>query len=205
MYATHVVPQEANAAGVPKAHRLQEYFASASRRLAQICRSTRLLARLKPGGWNAPSRRVLAARRLELPDLHGVPVRPRLLCPQHVATAMLHIARLNGSNRTQPKQMPQVTVGSLPHPLWSPPGSDGPAAQPLQGEARGSAPAMPRRRGPSQGATFAELLQVAWTPEEQQAIAVAVAAVSAQGDRFGQAIRRQKEREMKRLLHNRTA
>ncbi|CAK0887534.1 unnamed protein product [Prorocentrum cordatum] len=205
MYATHVVPQEANAAGVPKAHRLQEYFASASRRLAQICRSTRLLARLKPGGWNAPSRRVLAARRLELPDLHGVPVRPRLLCPQHVATAMLHIARLNGSNRTQPKQMPQVTVGSLPYPLWSPPGSDGPAAQPLQGEARGSAPAMPRRRGPSQGATFAELLQVAWTPEEQQAIAVAVAAVSAQGDRFGQAIRRQKEREMKRLLHNRTA
>ena len=88
------------------------FFASASRKLAVICKDT--LAPVAP----FPNNLARGLTALGLPPAGGFPMRPKFLLPKVVHAVLLQAAQLNLTDTTRLDFIPQF--GSLGKPLWNP-------------------------------------------------------------------------------------
>ena len=171
---------------------LAEHFASASRRLFNVCgKPIESLVEI--------DRRIASFAMLELPDAPGFRPRPILRQPEYVAVNMLNLVRANGTNKYI-KLLPEIGFKLPSRPLWTPYRTG--VHRRMRHKQREpcdwyridvlSAISVPVPTGPRVGPTAVQLaLNTDWSQSELAAIQ--------------QVPPRHRTREHKRLLHNRTA
>ena len=130
--------------------KMQEYFASAFRRILQMCGSTM-------GDTIPLSKRTPSGLMLELPPLQGWARRPILKCNDFVGANMLNIVRTNRGNRHTANI--SIHVMSAPQvPIWTP------EASPM------SIPTFVNVKGPRLGPKASHFRDSQWSDEELRRI-----------------------------------